>query len=333
MENSVKCGSNSRSRRDRPGAAEFARQKIIRQYEQRDVNFAGPVLRQPPQYRESSRVIATAIAVAISVATVSPGLLLRAGEAEAEELPSGGSLSFFADAQDARILLDRLNADPEIAFIVPDGPRFPPPDRPMPASPLPGGRPRTTYVLSVMTCGSDDYWQRWRAMRPAAGLDDGEHILWHIAAGPLVNSDGFPRSELRPIADPWSGWNSERPLCMPNVMAHATIRLTLTTRYAAYTPEERASLRSLNYFWLEGDRMVASDFQWSAASVQPGGGLKTAKWVAGLEDWFSRNAVALRQRGDTEVFWAFPSALRRLKAGMPYYSRNYELDDAIREAR
>src|SRR5262245_30485059 len=111
-----------------------------------------PRARQHP--RAISRVVATAIAVAISVLTVTSGLLIRAGEARAEEVPSGGSLSFFADAQDARILLDRLNADPEIAFVVPDGPRFPPPAESMPALPLPGDRPRTTFVLSISTCGS-----------------------------------------------------------------------------------------------------------------------------------------------------------------------------------
>jgi hypothetical protein len=290
-------------------------------------------LRQRPQYRGLSRVIATAIVVAISVATVSPGLSLRAGEAKAEEVVTGGSLSFFADEQDAHILLDRLNADPQIAFIVPDGPRFPPPTPPMPALPPLGDRPRTAYVIALLTCGSDDYWQRWRAVRPVDSLDDGEHVLWHIAAGPLVNSDGFLRSELRPIPDPWSGWTSERPLCMPNLMPHATIRLKLTTRTTAYTAQERATLHSLNAHWLKGDLMVVSGFQWSAASLEPGGGLKTVKWVAGLEDWLSRNAVALHDRGNIDVFWAFPSALKRLKAGMPYYSRGFELDEAIREAR
>ncbi|HWX60068.1 hypothetical protein [Bradyrhizobium sp.] len=296
--------------------------------------FAGASLEQRPQHRRGiSRTAATAVAVAISVATISSDLVFRAGDAKAEELASGGSLSFFADAQDVRILLDRLNADPEIAFIVPDGPRFPPPDQPMPALPPSGNRPRTTFVIAMLACGSDDYWQRWRAVRPVDRLDDGEHSLWHISAGPLVNSDGSLSGELRPIPDPWSGWSSQQPVCKPNLMPHATIRLNLQTRTAAYTPEERATLRSLNAYWLKGDLLVASDFQWSAASQQPGGSLKTARWVAGLEDWFSRNAVGLHGRGDTQVFWAFPSALRRLKSGMPYYSRYYELDEAIRDAR
>ena len=255
---------------------------------------------------------------------------------KAEEIASSGSLSFFADEQDARTLLGRLNADPEIAFIVPEGPRIPPPNARMPSSPPIGDRRPTGLVLELATCGwgSDGYWQRWRAVRPVDGLKDGEHILWHISAGPLV-SDG---RELRPIPDPWVGWTSQRPVCRPNLMPAATIRLTLVTRYAAYTPEERTTLRLLNAYWIKGDLLVASDFQWSGASLHPGASLQTARWVTNLEDWFSRNAVGLHAVGIdgrrlNQVFWAFPSALQRLKSGLRYDSRNFDLDESIHDAR
>jgi hypothetical protein len=42
-----------------------------------------------------------------------------------------------------------------------------------------------------------------------------------------------------------------------------------------------------------------------------------------------RNAVKLRAGVNS---WAFPSALEKLKSGMQYYSRNFDLDDAIRHA-
>jgi hypothetical protein len=293
--------------------------------------------------REISRATATAIAVAITVATVNWGLLLRVREGKAEEMASEtrvpGALSFFADEQDARILLGQLNADPEIAFIKPDGPRIPPPNERTPASPSMGDRPPTGLVLAAATCGWgwDGYWQRWRAVRPVDGLKDGEHVLWHISAGPLVSAVR-PR-EWRPIPDPWVGWTSVRPVCEPDLMPAATIRLKLVTRYAAYTPEERTTLRPLISYWIKGDLLVASDFQWSGASLQqPDGSLQTARWVAGLEDWFSRNAVRLHAvapdgRRLTEVFWAFPSALQRLKSGMPYDARGYPLDESIRNAR
>jgi hypothetical protein len=121
-------------------------------------------------------------------------------------------------------------------------------------------------------------------------------------------------------------------------MPAATIRLKLATRYAAYTAEDRTTVRPLISYWTNGDRLVASDFQWSGASLQPGGSQQTARWVAGLEDWFDRNAVRLyavtpdgQRLGD--YFWAFPSALRRLKSGIPYDARGFPLDESIRQAR
>ena len=261
------------------------------------------------------------------------GYLIHApAQARAEDVASAGSLSFFADEQDAPILLGRLNSDPEIAFIVPNGPRLPSPDAPVPPPPPPGDRKGAYAVMALATCpwGADGYWQEWRAVRPVEGLKDGEHTLWHISAGPLAR---FVGRDWHLIADPFVGWTTERPVCTPGLTPAATIRLNLVTRHAGYTAQERAAVRPLNGYWLKGDLLVASDFQWSAASLEVGGSLQTARWVAGLQDWFSRNAVALQTRYSTEVFWAFPSALARLKSGMPYYSRGFELDEAIRRAR
>jgi hypothetical protein len=277
------------------------------------------------QRHKMSRTTLRAIVLSISIAGFNSAPFVGGG-AEAEEIASGGSLSFFADERDVRILLDRLNSDPEIAFIVPEGPRMPRPRELMPE--LPSTAARHTVVMAIVpTCDSGGYWQRWHAARPVDGLNDGEHTIWHISAGPLVTG-----RELQTIPDPWGGWDSARPFCSPNVMSPATIRLHLETRHAAYTAEERATHHELNSFWVKGDLMAASDFQWSAASVQPGGSQQTARWVAALESWFSQNAVGLHDRGGTEVFWAFPSALQRLKSGVPYYSRSFDLDESIRNA-
>jgi hypothetical protein len=113
-------------------------------------------------------------------------------------------------------------------------------------------------------------------------------------------------------------------------MPAATIRLKLVTRYAAYTPGERTTIRPLISYWIDRDLLVASDFQWSGASLQPGGSLQTARWATGLEEWFSRNAVKLHARHSDQVFWAFPSALQRLKAGLQYDARGFDLDESIR---
>ncbi|HEX3450068.1 MAG TPA: hypothetical protein VHS97_17575 [Isosphaeraceae bacterium] len=233
------------------------------------------------------------------------------------------SLSFFADEQDAPVLLGRLNADPEIAFIVPDGPRMPP----SPSPPV-EDRPAKGFIVQLASCDGDGYWQRWRTVRPLESRNDGEYILWHISAGPLVRDDG-PGREFQPIPDPWAGWTSERPLCGPNILGTATIRLKLVTRHAAYTPEEQATIRPLVSYWINRDLLVASDFQWTGASLQPDGSQQTARWAVGLKDWFSRNALGLRARDSIEVFWAFPSALQRLKAGMGYDARGFDLDESI----
>jgi hypothetical protein len=240
----------------------------------------------------------------------------------AEEPALGGALSFFADEQDLTILLRRLNADPEIAFVVPDGP-------PMMSRLSLLGLGLSDF--SYCPWGSDGYWRRWRVMRPAQHLNDAEmHFLWHISAGPLAT---YPaQGEPQPIPDPWAGWTSEHPACVPNLTPAATIRLSLVTRWAAYSAAERASLHELNAYWLQGDLLVASDFQWSGASLQPGDGGKTARWMAQFQDWLRRNTVGLSDHTRTEVFWTFPSALQRLKSAIRYSARGYDLDESIRAA-
>jgi hypothetical protein len=60
-------------------------------------------------------------------------------------------------------------------------------------------------------------------------------------------------------------------------MPAATIRLKLATSYAAYTTEERTTIRPLIFYWIKGDLLVASNFHWSGTSLQPGGALQTAR--------------------------------------------------------
>src|SRR5215467_12857629 len=96
------------------------------------------------------RLLTVVMMVAVSIGY----LIYFPAQAKAEEMAAAGALSFFADEEDARILLGRLNGDPEIAFIVPDGPRMPPPNERMPASPPRGDRPPTGVVLIMRaTCG------------------------------------------------------------------------------------------------------------------------------------------------------------------------------------
>src|ERR1700741_2306288 len=109
------------------------------------------------------------------------------------------SLSFFVDQQDLRLLLDRLNGDPEIAFVVAD-------------HPLEDGeqsRPSNSWkpAFRVLMGGSEPelraaplHLQRWRAVRAVDALKDGHHSLWHVPAGPLplINMHAGPQPFIGP---------------------------------------------------------------------------------------------------------------------------------------
>ena len=242
------------------------------------------------------------------------------------------SLSFFIDEQDIGLLRDRLNADPEIAFIVPDASSEKEDRRPQP----PRG---PAFIVEGGLRGNVEHPRRWKAVTTVDALADGLQSMWHVPAGPLplieVKRDPTslmpligPNSPPRypPIPDPWSGWTGIDQFgsgCLP------WIRLELTMRHRPYTEQERASLRELNAFWTNRDDMlVVSDFEWTGGhfrSAPP----QTQRWWNRMKGWIDRNAVRL---STNPSFWAFPSALQKLKNGMRYYSRGYDLDDKIRHA-
>src|SRR5882672_6024570 len=181
------------------------------------------------------------------------------------------SLSFFIDRHDVALLLDRLNADPEIAFIVRDG--------------QPGNdkaSPRRNFAFSVEDGelkGEVEYPRRWKAVRTVDALADGLQSLWHVPSGPLplieVKREPGPMSLIGPnspplypaIPDPWSGWTgTDRfgPGCTP------WIRLDLWTRHRPYTEQERTTLQVLNAFWADNDDMlVVSGLQWTGGHFRP----------------------------------------------------------------
>jgi hypothetical protein len=239
-------------------------------------------------------------------------------------------LPFFVDEQDVRILLDRLSSDPDVAFIIPNGPLESDEDRERAIRKLleQSGRTDTT---SIVTTGRLDtgHRQRWRAVKTVDALPDGDHALWYRPAGPLplVRAD---RTSDQPIPDPFAGWTEE----IPNGQAvrpyfgsssPANIRLTLWTRHRPYTPEERKTVREKISYWMgDQDYLVASNFQHRAASDA---------WLVRLERWMSTVAVRLGGSEPQDTWWAFPSALRKLKTGMRYDANGFNLDRSIREAQ
>jgi hypothetical protein len=84
-----------------------------------------------------------------------------------------------------------------------------------------------------------------------------------------------------------------------------------------------------NFFRLKDqDMLVVSDLQWTGSYFRPAPP-QTQRWWNRIKRWLDRNAVRLHSNPG---FWAFPSALQKLKNGMRYYSRDWDLDDAIRHA-
>jgi hypothetical protein len=239
-------------------------------------------------------------------------------------------LPFFVDEQDVRILLERLNSDPDVAFIIPNGPLESDEDRARAIRKLleQSGRGDAT---SIVTAGRLDtgHRQQWRAVKTVDALADGHHALWYRPGGPLPLLK-VDRASDQPISDPFAGWTEEvpsgqafRPYFGPS--SPADIRLTLWTRHRPYTPEERKTVREQISYWM-GDRdyLVASDFQHIAVSDA---------WLVRLEHWMSTVAVRLGGPDPQSTWWAFPSALRKLKAGTQYYANGFNLDRSIREAQ
>jgi hypothetical protein len=242
------------------------------------------------------------------------------------------AISFFADGRDVNLLVDRLNTDPEIAFIVPDGPLDPEVALAKRLRAALGERPEGAYTFYLPFGSDDGYRQCWKAVRTVEGLKDGHHSLWHVPAGalPLLGESGPDE----PIPDPWAGWTERRPGADTTTPYFgpehpAEVRLDLWTRHRPYSDEERASLPRLNGYWDgEQDLLVVSDFQWVGGRSSP---QQTRRWWRRLRTWLGQTATRIDAEGP-QTFWAFPSALRKLKAGTAYYARGWQLSKLIQAA-
>ncbi len=81
-------------------------------------------------------------------------------------------MPFYSDEEDWRVILDWLNQQDEIAFVISD---------------VPG---------------------RWRTVQTVSALYSPRIYLWHIPSGPLPLVHPLPGRQVDPIADPWSGWTA-----------------------------------------------------------------------------------------------------------------------------
>lgn len=212
-------------------------------------------------------------------------------------------ISFFADEQDADILLRWLNSESEIAFIVPDKPQ-------------------------------DLHRQKWKAVSTIDNFSNGKYSLWHMPAGslPLLTETGFDQI----IAEPYKGWTeqitgADRVTSSFGAGHPAEIRLELWLRHRPYS-DERSTLPEL-VSWRMGntDLLAASDFQWIGNRYQLAP-QETWRFWRRLKACIARKTIRLTPSGQRWSFWAFPSAFRKLKNGMTYYAQGWDLTEAIRTA-
>lgn len=99
------------------------------------------------------------------------------------------SIPFYALDADLALILDHLNADPSIAFIVPDGAR------------------------------------RWRAVERRDAVPAGHSLLWHRPGGPppLV---GPGKDDV--IADPMAGWTERAASAIPGVPFFGSVPMIIS---------------------------------------------------------------------------------------------------------
>jgi hypothetical protein len=220
---------------------------------------------------------------------------------------------FFANNQDSGVLLDWLNTDKEIAFIIQD-------------------------------LSHEGSQRKWKATHVVDRWTEEKYCLWHIPGGslPLLRMTPDP---YEPIADPWSGWLEQRPAydaLTPYFGGHpAEISLEIHPRHQPYTATERMALRRQNSLYMgDTDILPLSSLRWGNRYSTPS--QQTWQWWQKLTEWMLQNATLLKK--DKEItektnnsvehcYWSFPSASEKLKSGIDYYAPGYGLENAIRKLK
>jgi hypothetical protein len=200
----------------------------------------------------------------------------------------------YADENDFRLIFQRLDSDPEVAIIVPNGTK------------------------------------KWIAKSQVGHLEDGRYYLWHVPSGKLplykegkvdilgkrlrtlLNVAGLPLVEADWIEDPWAAWKGPCITTDPNVPFFGgipgVIELKLQTKGIDFS----------NFIGL-------SAFGWIANRYRPVGKpakKETENWWQRLRKWVAKVAVGKVPRigpldGPNPEIWAFPSAYSRIATGVP----------------
>jgi hypothetical protein len=201
----------------------------------------------------------------------------------------------FLDENDARELIRWLNDEPDIAFIINDGPN------------------------------------RWKAVHTVDRLPDGRYGLWqHTGESlPLLRQSGLDEA----IENPWGGWQEDRTGTDPTVpyfgASHPSVFwLELRTRHRPYSTVERENLPMLCLWWTgKKDILALSGFEWIGNRHRKAPQSTHRCWRR-LKGWVGRSSNKLTARRTS--FWAFPSALAKLRSGMDYYANGFDLGESLR---
>jgi hypothetical protein len=190
-------------------------------------------------------------------------------------------LPMYLHAIDVKIVLDRLDGDKELAWIIPRGPG------------------------------------RWIAVPKhprLAGYEYGRYALWHVPSGPLplIASQGQARTSEAWIDDPWKGWNELRPGADPQVpyfgAGHSGV-YWLNLRVAASPVEGLARIGMSSFEWIGNHYRIIG---------RPAEKATELHWKR-LRSWAGRNAERIPRSGPVDgpgaEIYAFPTALRAIRAG------------------
>lgn len=204
-------------------------------------------------------------------------------------------IPIYADEDDFITITEKLNADSEIAYLLPDGK------------------------------------ERWIAHAEVEYLQDGDYMLWHTPGGEIlrfrkgkrdINTGVLgklmkypvdpPLIEAGWVEDPWKGWKGPHASdneTLPFLDSAPCIISLTVRRHGAYSD---GSIGMSCFGWI-GNRYRL---------IGKPASKETANWWRRLNRWISKeSATKIPRSGDLDgpnpEIWAFPSAYGKINIGNP----------------
>ena len=201
-------------------------------------------------------------------------------------------IPIYADENDFLLIMDKLNQDPEIAFIAPNGRK------------------------------------KWIAVHSMNQLRDGTYYLWHMPGGPiknyqegrvdvlgtklrkLFNVPGNMLEEAGLVKDPFKGWKGPHQAGDKNLpfLGNEPNIIELNVRTQGADSPDSIGLSSFGW--------IGNRYQ----SIGLPAAKETTNWWRRLKNWMSKTAAEKIPRsgpldGPDREIWAFPSAHKHFLDG------------------